>query len=154
MVPIIDTLPSTQTNTAKEDREIAQEYYSPSEMLQDLKSQRTIFKLDASRSGTKLKVNQPKNFSYPKKNLEGKIEVFLPSWYDKGIWLHYYEAEDGACCITCKNAYLYTMLNDIRVENYFIKTGYSNWKHARSTDKGFHKHEFSNRHQQAIQRLM
>ena len=154
MVPIIDTLPSTQTNSEKEDREIAQEYYSPSEMLQDLKSQRTIFKLDALRSGTKLKVNQPKNFSYPKKNLEGKIEVFLPSWYDKGIWLHYYEAEDGAYCITCKNVYLYTMLNYIRVENCSIKTGYSNWKHARSTDKGFHKHEFSNCHQKVIQRLM
>ena len=31
------------------------------------------------------------------------------------------------------------MLNDIRVENSFIKTAYSNWKHARSTDKGFHQ---------------
>ena len=147
MVPIIDTQPSTQTNSAKKDREIAQEYYSPSKMLQYLKSQRAVFNLDASLSGTKLKVNQPKNFSSSKKNLEGKIEVFLSSWYDKGIWLHYCEAEDGAYCITCKNVYFYTLLNDIRVENYFIKTGYSNWKHARSTDKGFHKHEFSNCHQ-------
>ena len=43
-------------------------------------------------------------------------------------------------------------MNDIRVENSFIKIGYSNWKHARSTDKGFHQHEFLN--QQAIQRLI
>ena len=40
------------------------------------------------------------------------------------------------------------MLNDLRVENSFIKTGYSNWKHGRSTDKSL------NYHQRAIQRLI
>ena len=54
----------------------------------------------------------------------------------------------------CKNADHYKMLNDIRVENSFIKTGCSNWKHARDTDKGFHQHESSNCHQQAVQRLI
>ena len=44
------------------------------------------------------------------------------------------------------------MLIDNRVENSFIKTGYSNWIHARITDKGFHQHESSKCHQQAIQR--
>ena len=38
VVPIIDTLPSTQTNLAKEDGEIAQENYSPSEMFEDKKN--------------------------------------------------------------------------------------------------------------------
>ena len=76
MVPIIDTLPSTQTNSAKGDGEIAQENYSPSEMFQDLKNQRTIFEPDASRSGTRSKANQPKNFSYTKKKLEKKRDVF------------------------------------------------------------------------------
>ena len=47
--PIIDTLLCTQTNSAKEDGEIAHENHSPSEMFQDLKNQRTIFELDASR---------------------------------------------------------------------------------------------------------
>ena len=42
----------------------------------------------------------------------------------------------------------------IRVENPFIKTVYSNWKHARNTDKGFHQNESSNCHKQAIQRLI
>ena len=46
------------------------------------------------------------------------------------------------------------MLNDVRVENAFIKTGYSNWEYSRSTDKCFHKHESSNYHQQAIQGLI
>ena len=36
VVPIIDTLPNTQTNSAT-NGEIAQENYSPSEMFQDLK---------------------------------------------------------------------------------------------------------------------
>lgn len=46
------------------------------------------------------------------------------------------------------------MLNDIRVENSFVKTGYSNWKDARGADKDFHQHESSNCHQQTIQRLI
>ena len=33
LVPIIDTLPSTKTNSAKEDGEITEENYSPSEMF-------------------------------------------------------------------------------------------------------------------------
>ena len=83
-----------------------------------------------------------------------KKRSFLPSWYYKWTWLHYNEAEDSVYCIICKNADHYNMLNDVRLENSFIKTGYSNWKHARRTDKGFHQHESSNCHQQAIQRLI
>ena len=37
MMPIINILPSTQTNSAKEDGELTQENYTPSEMFQDLK---------------------------------------------------------------------------------------------------------------------
>ena len=99
MVPIIDTLPSTQTNSAKEDGDIAQENYFSSEMFQDLKNQRTIFEPDASRSEKSLKANQPKNFSYPKKKFGKEERSFLPSWYDKWAWLHYDEAEDSAYCI-------------------------------------------------------
>ena len=46
------------------------------------------------------------------------------------------------------------MQNNIRVENSFIEKGYSNQKHARSTDKGFQKHESPNCHQQTIQKLI
>ena len=95
-------------------------------MIQDLKNQRTIFKPDALRSGKRLKANQPKNFSYPKKESEREERSFLPSWYNKWIWLQYDEAQDSENCIICKNANHYNMLNDIRVENSFIKTGYSN----------------------------
>ena len=85
----------------------------------------------------------------------GKKETsFLPSFYNKWSWLHYDEAEDSVYCIICKIGDHYKKLNDIRVENSSIKTGYSNWKHARSTGKGFHQHESLNCHQQAIQRLI
>ena len=154
VVPIIDTLPSTQTNSGKEDSEIAQENYSPSEMLQDLKNQRTIFEPDASRSGKRLKTNQPKNFSYAKKKFGIEERSFLPSWYDKWTWLHSDEAEDSVYCIIGINVNHCNMLNCIILENSFIKTGYSNWKHARNTDKSFHQHESSNCHQQAIQRQL
>ena len=69
-VLIIDTLTSTQTNIVEEDGEIAQENYSTSAMLQDLKSQRTIFEPDALHSRKRSKVNQPKNFLYSKKKSE------------------------------------------------------------------------------------
>ena len=43
VVLILNTLRRIQTNSAKEDGEIAQENYSSSKMFQDLKNQRTIF---------------------------------------------------------------------------------------------------------------
>ena len=46
------------------------------------------------------------------------------------------------------------MLNNVRVEEPFVKIGYSNWKSARSADKGFQKHESLKCHQTAIQRLL
>ena len=143
MVPIIDTLPSTHINSAKEHGKILQENYFTSEMFQDLKNQRTIFEPDTSRSGKRLKANQPKSFSYHKKKFRKEERSLLPSWYDKWTWLHNDEAKDSVYCIICKNV--------IRVENTVINTGYSKWKHAKSTDKGFHQHESPYSHQQAIQ---
>ena len=55
MVPIIDTLPSTQTHSAKEDGEIPFPKNTTGGLL-----------LDASRSGSGLKANQPKKFPYLK----------------------------------------------------------------------------------------
>ena len=62
-------------------------------MFQDLKNERTVFEADASRSRKRLKGNQPKNFSYPKKKIGKEERSFLPSWCDKWTWLHYDEAE-------------------------------------------------------------
>ena len=84
--------------------------------------QRTIFEPNASRSGKRLKANQPKNFSYLKKKFGKEERSFLPSWYNKCIWLYYDETEDNVYRNICKNADHYDMLNDIRVKNSFIKT--------------------------------
>lgn len=46
------------------------------------------------------------------------------------------------------------MLKNVKVEDSFVTTGYTNWKNARSTDKGFNKHESSKCHKQALQRLV
>ena len=87
-----------------------------------------------------------KTFSYPKKKFGKEERSVLPSWCNKWSWYGY--------CIICKNTDHYNMHNDIRAENSSIKIEYSNCKHARRTDKGFHQHESSNCHQQAIKRLI
>ena len=42
------------------------------------------------------------------------------------------------------------MVNNVKLEESFVKTGYSNWKKARSADKGFQKHESSKRYQTVL----
>ena len=101
-----------------------------------------------------MKANHPRNYSYPKRKFGKDEGRFLPSWYEKWNWLHYGKAEDSVYCIICANAYDHHMINDIKVENSFVKTGCSNWKNTRSNDKRFHQHETSKLHQQAIQKLI
>ena len=101
-----------------------------------------------------MKANQPRNYSYLKKKFWKGERSFLPSWCKKWGWLHYDEAEDTAYCIISTNAYHCNMINDIKVEDSFVKMGYSNWKNARSNDKGFHQHKTSKCHQQAIKNLI
>ena len=76
----------------------------------------------------------------------------MPAWHKKWTWLNYDEAENHVLCIICKNANDHGMLNNVKVEDSFVKTGHSNWKNARSADKVFQKHEFLECHQTAIQR--
>ena len=80
--------------------------------------------------------------------------MFLSAWYEKWTWLHYDKAEDHVLCIICKNVNDHEMLNNVKVEDSFVKTGYSNWKNPRSAYKGFQKHEFFKCHQRAIQKLV
>ena len=77
VVSITETLPSTQINSVKVDGEITQENYSPSEMVQNLKNQITIFEPDASLSGKRLKANQPRNFSNPQKKIWKRRDKFF-----------------------------------------------------------------------------
>ena len=126
-------------------------------MSKDLQSRATIFGPDSARAGDELKPNQPKDFSYPKRNFSknGKDErSFLPSWYETWKWLHYNEIDDTVYCIICFNTKRFNMLSDVKVEEAFVKKGYYNWKNARSTDKGLSTHESSRCHQQAVHYLL
>ena len=100
-----------------------------------------------------MKANQPWNYSYPKRKFGKDEKSFLLSWYEKWNWLHYDEAED-IYCIICTNAYYHKMINNIKVEDSFVKTRYLNWKNNKSNDKGFHQHKNSKCHQQAIKNLI
>ena len=60
------------------------------------------------------------------------------------------EVEDSLYCIICINAYHHNMINHIIVGSSFVKPGYSNWKNARSNDKGFHQQKILKCQQQAI----
>ena len=57
-------------------------------------------------------------------------------------------------CTICKNANDHGILNNVKVEDSFLKSGYSNCKNARSADKEFQKDECSKCHQKVIQRLV
>lgn len=127
----------------------SRENYEPLTMAQNLKERES-----ESLPGEDLKPNQPKIFSYPKRKFGKEERAFLPAWYDRWTWLHYDEVKDSVWCITCQNAHRHNMLNDLKIEDAFIKTGFSHWKHATTKDKGFQKHESSKCHQQAALRLV
>ena len=95
-------------------------------MLADLKHQNIIYPPKAPREGKEMKANQPRNYSYPKREFGKDERSFLPSWYEKWNWLHYCEVEDSVYCIICSNAYHQNMVDDIKVEDSFVKTGYTN----------------------------
>ena len=130
------------------------ENYPLERMLADLKHKNIIYPPDASREGKEMQANQPRNYSYSKTKFGKDERGFLPSWYEKWSWLHYDKAEDSVYCILCTNGHHHDMINDIKVEDSFVKRGYSNWKNARSNDKGFHQHETSKCCQQAIKILI
>ena len=103
-------------------------------MLADLNHQKIIYPPDIFREGKKMKANQPRNYAYPKRKFGKEEKSILPSWYEKQNWLHYDEAEDSVYCIICTNAYHHNMISKIKVDNFFVKRRYSNWKNARTND--------------------
>ena len=84
-----------------------------------------------------------------KRKFEKPESIFLSAQYEncKWTWLCYDEAEDHVFCIICKNANDHGMLNNVKVEDSQVKTGYCNWESARSADKWFLKHKSLKSHQ-------
>ena len=144
-VPTISDQPAASNENVEEDVDINNVKYTLSEMSKDLQSRATIFGPDSARARDELKRNQPKDFSYPKRNFSKMKKGRKKLWYETWKWLHYNEIDDTK---------FFYMLSDVKVEEAFVKKGYYKWKYARSTDKGFNTHESSRCHQQAVYRLL
>ncbi|CAH0384780.1 unnamed protein product [Bemisia tabaci] len=87
-------------------------------------------------------IKQIKLSIYPKNN-QGRM--FRSEWYSTFPWLEYSPTLDSAFCYVCRLYAVYTK------ELAFVKTGYNNWKHAcDKTKSGFHKHESSSTHIEAV----
>ena len=72
-----------------------------------------------------------------------KSGPFQPSWFD----------EDAAFCFTCIKAVEQNLISSKNVEKAFISAGYKNWSNAATSRRGFDKHNRSDTHMEAHQRL-
>ena len=103
------------------------------------------------------KPNQPREFKFPSPHF-GKEEeagrTFQPHWFDKYSWIHYDQDSDAAFCHVCINALKKNMISSNKAEDAFTKIGYTNWKKALEKNKGFAKHQASDCHKEATERLI
>jgi hypothetical protein len=102
------------------------------------------------------KPHQPSSYVFPKRTFGIKAPVhrsFQPSWFTTWPWLHYLENEDMALCHTCTRAFQTNQLSSTMVDPAFISKGYTNWKDATVKKAGFTKHENSDCHKKAVERL-
>ena len=73
---------------------------------------------------------------------------------DKFNWIHYDQEKDAAFCFVCINAEKKHMISSTKSEHVFTKYGFTNWKKALEKNKGFLKHENSDSHKEATERLI
>ena len=81
---------------------------------------------------------------------------FRPSWFDHDewkTWLHYDQEKDAAFCFACIKAVEQNLISSKNVEKAFISAGYKNWSDAATSRRGFDKHNRSDAHTEAHQRL-
>ncbi|XP_020422140.1 uncharacterized protein LOC109949841 isoform X3 [Prunus persica] len=70
---------------------------------------------------------QPRNHSFPQRNLSGGPRRFIPAWFDEfPTWLKYSVAKDAAYCFCC---YLFKPNTGEQAgSDSFVGKGFSNWK--------------------------
>ncbi|XP_021828838.1 uncharacterized protein LOC110769211 isoform X3 [Prunus avium] len=70
---------------------------------------------------------QPRNHSFPQRNLSGGPRRFIPAWFDEfPTWLEYSVAKDAAYCFCC---YLFKPNTGEQAgSDSFVGKGFSNWK--------------------------
>jgi hypothetical protein len=89
---------------------------------------------------------QPRDISFRSVTIKGHIRAFSAAWYEMFPWLEYSPAVDASFCFPCR---LYS--NDrCCSEQTFISKGYSHWKKALETGRGFKGHALSDQHKLAM----
>ena len=76
---------------------------------------------------------------------------FLPSWYDKYRWLHWDAKRERVFCHTCVRAAKSKLLFNSKTDPAFITNRFQSWKNAL---RGFSKHQASDCHKEATQKLV
>ena len=90
-------------------------------------------------------LSRPLLSSYPKKKQGKRERSFQRAWYDSFCWLGYFENVDVCFCYACR-----VFAKDSVKEKTFTQTGFSNWKTAMETGRGFNKHQNSEVHVRAM----
>ena len=98
---------------------------------------------NACRNQKNVSPNQPVNFKYPKREYKDSNRSFQPQWYKRWKWLHYNEQKDSVTCYVCWHAHLHHMLPNMKIDDAFIESGYTNWKNATDTKKAFNQNKKS-----------
>lgn len=114
----------------------------------------TTFESASSLPTVGEKPNQPKRFSFPKREYGKKTIVkcaFQQQWFQHWPWIHYDEVNDVAFCHTCVAAVRSKKLKNVSNDLTFIHRGYANWKDASGKTGAFCKHESSSLHKQAVE---
>ena len=91
---------------------------------------------NACQNKKSVSLNQPVNFKYPKKEYKDNNQSFQPQWYKRWKWLHLNEQKNSVTCYVCWHAHLHHMLPNMKIDDAFIESGYTNWKNATDTQKG------------------
>ena len=126
-----------------EDEEGINKGESIMDMLNDYSLiSKPILPANACRINAKsLLPNQPLNFSYPTRIFNNRKRSFKASWYKKWWWFYYTKENDTVLCYVCIHANCHQMLlSNKNKEDAFITSGFSNWKNATETEKGYIQH--------------
>ena len=97
--------------------------------------------------------HQPTHFNFPQREFGQKKYPFQVSWFQKWPCLHYIEHNGTVLCHTCAWARAIELPSMEKGELLFVKTGFSGWKNAPESEKGFDKHENSTFHKNATSML-
>lgn len=97
---------------------------------------------------------QPRDFNFPSVAFGVKNVVcrsFQASWFASWEWLHWDTKTERAFCHTCCTAARKKLLTAGCADGAFLTKGFQNWKDATVS---FRKHEASECHREAVERLL